>query len=112
MSMVAVIQSERSTVSIWFWNSRPRTMMGSEPRMISQPRRASGSVRETRPVSDFAHWPMMRTMSRQKKMTTAVSVPIWVMAVKRAPGSSPVPRNWPTMVMWALDDTGRNSVNP
>src|SRR6185437_6206164 len=35
-----------------------------------------------------------------------------MIAVKAAPGSSPVPSSSPTMRMWALEDTGRNSVSP
>jgi hypothetical protein len=51
-------------------------------------------------------------MSRQKKTTTAVSVPNWLTAVKAAPGSVPLGRNFPTMKRWALEEMGRNSVSP
>ena len=44
--------------------------------------------------------------------TTAASVPICVIAVNAAPGSSPDGRNVPTMRRWALEEMGRNSVSP
>ena len=80
--------------------------------MMSQPMRASGSLRGARPTSERNHWPMMRTMSRQKNTTTAASVPICVMAVNAAPGSSAAGRNMPRMRRCALDEIGRNSVSP
>ena len=111
-SMVAVIQRDRNWVSMKSCSSRPRMPIGSEPRMMNQPIRASGSLRSIRPVSESAQCLMMRTMSRQKKMITAVSVPSCVMAVNAAPGSPPPGRNSPTMRRCAEEDTGRNSVRP
>ena len=35
--------SVRNSSSIWFLNARPRTAIGMVPRMMYQPRRASGS---------------------------------------------------------------------
>ena len=66
MSMVAVIHSDRNSVSIQSSSSRPRTAIGIEPTMISQPMRASGSECGIRPVTAAHHRPMMRVMSRQK----------------------------------------------
>jgi hypothetical protein len=54
---------------------------------------------------------MIVTMSRQKYTTTAASVPIWMMAVKNAPGSSPGSMSSPTMRTCAEDEIGRNSVS-
>jgi hypothetical protein len=51
-------------------------------------------------------------MSRRKKMITASSVPICVIAVNVAPGSCADGRNSPAIRRWALDEIGRNSVNP
>src|SRR5690606_16986485 len=45
-------------------------------------------------------------------MRTAVSVPIWVIAVNAAPGSAPPGRSSPTMRRCALEEIGRNSVSP
>ncbi len=86
--------------------------MGIEPTMMSHPMRASGSLRGTRPASERNQRPMMRTMSRQKKTTTAASVPICVIAVKAAPGSCAAGMRAPTIRRWALEETGRNSVSP
>ncbi len=86
-SMVATIQSERNVVSISSWKRMPSTTIGIEPTMMSQPMRASGSLRGTRPKSDPNQCDTMRTMSRQKNTTTAVSVPSCVIAVNAAPGS-------------------------
>ncbi len=88
ISMTATSHSERKTVSIWSWNSSPSTTIGMLPMMISQPIRASGSLRGTLPNSERNHCATMRTMSRQKNTTTAASVPICVIAVNAAPGSS------------------------
>ena len=54
---------------------------------------------------------MIRTRSRQKKITTASIVPSWMTAVKSAPGSSQ-PTKAGTMRRWAVLETGRNSVSP
>jgi hypothetical protein len=86
-SIVATIQRERSVVSISSWKRMPSTTIGTEPTMMSHPMRASGSLRGTLPVNDPNQCETMRTMSRQKKTTTAVSVPSWVIAVNAAPGS-------------------------
>jgi len=112
MSVTATIQSERKVVSIAFWNARPRTTIGTLPRMTSQPIRASGSLRGTLPDSDWTQRETIRAMSRQKYSSTAASVPSWMIAVKRAPGSPPVPSSSPTMRMCALEEMGRNSVSP
>src|SRR5690625_270554 len=45
-------------------------------------------------------------------MSTASSVPIWVMAVKAAPGSAAPGKNSPTMRRCAEEEIGRNSVRP
>ena len=47
MSTVAVIRRSRNALSIWSCSSRPSTTIGSEPMMISQPSRASGSRRQS-----------------------------------------------------------------
>ncbi len=44
MSMIATIQSDRSVVSIWSWNSSPSRTIGMLPMMMSQPSRTSGSL--------------------------------------------------------------------
>src|SRR5690625_2760600 len=44
-------------------------------------------------------------------MTTASSVPIWLTAVKAAPGSGQLKKAANTR-RWALEETGRNSVSP
>ena len=69
------------------WNSSPRTTIGMLPTMISQPIRASGSPFR-RPASEPSQATMIRAMSWRKYRRTAASVPIWVIAVNAAPGSS------------------------
>jgi len=54
----------------------------------------------------------MRRMSWRKYSSTAVSVPIWVIAVKAAPGSPPEGSSGPRIRRWALEEIGRNSVSP
>ncbi|CAM5443470.1 hypothetical protein SANTM175S_10763 [Streptomyces antimycoticus] len=44
-------------------------------------------------------------------MSTASSVPIWVIAVNAGPGSFQ-PANAAVSRRWALEEIGRNSVNP
>ncbi len=109
-SMVATIHRLRSSSRMRSWNAYPSAPIGSEPTMMSQPIRASGSPRGTLPTSDRAQARMIRAMSRAKNRTTAASVPSWVTAVKEAPGSFPV--SSPTTRRCALEEMGRNSVRP
>ena len=53
-SMAAVIHRFRKVVSIASWNSRPSTTIGTEPMITSQPIRASGLSRGTRPAREPA----------------------------------------------------------
>ncbi len=94
------------------WNRNPSTAIGIVPMMMSQPIRASGSLRGTLPPSDRNHALMTLTIVPQKYTRTAVSVPICVMAVKVAPGSSAEGRNSPMIRRCALEEIGRNSVSP
>jgi hypothetical protein len=55
---------------------------------------------------------MIRAISFLKKIRTASSVPICIIAVNFAPGSSDIPENSPKIRMCALDEIGRNSVRP
>jgi hypothetical protein len=54
----------------------------------------------------------MRQISLLKYKITASSVPIWIIAVKVAPGSLDSGLNSPATLMWALEDIGKNSVRP
>ncbi len=65
-SIATVTHRLRKVVVMASSKNRPSTTMGSEPMITSQPMRASGSLRSTRPVSDPIHAVMMRTMSCQK----------------------------------------------
>ena len=56
--------------------------------MISQPIRASGSLRSAGSRSARSQVPMIRPIFLRKYRRTAHSVPIWVIAVNAAPGSS------------------------
>jgi hypothetical protein len=112
MRTIATSQRLRNVLRMTLWKTKPSTPIGIVPMMMSQPIRASGSLRGTLPTSDCAHRPMMRPIVRRKYSSTAVSVPIWVMAVKVAPGSVADGRNSPTMRRCALEEMGRNSVSP
>ena len=79
--------------------------------MMYQPMRASILERRSRLTRLRAQVRTMRTMSRQKKTITASSVPIWVTAVKAAPGSCQ-PSSCESTRMCALEEIGRNSVKP
>ena len=74
--------------------------IGKLPTIISQPIRASDFSVEL-VVGRFVIWrnqaEIICLISLRKKIKTANSVPIWVIAVKRAPGSSAVPKRAPAM---------------
>ena len=61
-----MIRRSRRFVSICFWKSRPRMMIGMLPTMISQPMRASGSLRSFRLNRDRTQATTIRAMSRAK----------------------------------------------
>ena len=65
-SIATVSHRLRKIVSIESWNSSPSTTMGTEPMITSQPIRASGLSRGTRPVSDPTQLRMISQMSRRK----------------------------------------------
>ena len=117
-STVTVIHRLRSVVSIMSLNSRPLIRIGSVPRMMYQPSRASlfpAPMRERQSVPSCPNRQRnqavrMLMMSLRKYSNTASSVPSWMMAVNAAPGSDPNIRS-PRMRIWALDETGRYSVN-
>ncbi len=58
-----------------------------------------------------SHTPVIRRMSRQKKISTASMVPSWMTAVNAAPGSCQ-PASFGTMSRCAELEIGRNSVSP
>ena len=55
---------------------------------------------------------IIETISFRKKIRTASSVPICVIAVKAAPGSLALGKNSPTILKCALEEIGKNSVRP
>ncbi len=79
--------------------------------MMYQPIRASRWPRYSGLTSDLSHIDAIRQMSLRKKIRTASSVPIWITAVKAAPGSSH-PKNSGKIRRCALLEIGRNSVRP
>ncbi len=65
-SIATVSHRLRKMVSIESWNSSPSTTIGTEPMITSQPIRASGLSRGTRPVRDPTQLRMISQMSRRK----------------------------------------------
>src|SRR5699024_5798219 len=112
INIVATSHNDLNLVSIDSSNSRPSTPMGMDPMMISQPIRTSGSECGTLPTSARHHWAMIRVISAQKYSSTASSVPIWVMAVNTAYGTSAPGKKHPTTRKCAEDEMGKNSVRP
>ena len=111
----AISQRERRSFSITSLPKYPRITIGIVPKIMSQPMRARGLSSAAISFRRMACWNQARTiaaMSLRKKISTANSVPICVIAVKRAPGSFAPSKNSPTIRMWALDEIGKNSVRP
>jgi hypothetical protein len=111
ISVVPMIQRLRKSSSMTSLSRMPRITIGSEPRMMNQPIRASRWPRYSGFTSDLAHTDPIRQMSLRKKMSTASSVPIWMTAVNAAPGS-PQPNISGRIRRCALLEIGRNSVSP
>ena len=112
---VAMSQSDRNFVVMASWPRYPRTAIGKLPIIINQPIRASvasSMCRSFLKITFRNQAEMIRAISFLKKIRTAISVPICIIAVNFAPGSSDIPENSPKMRTWALDEIGRNSVRP
>ena len=112
MSAEPTSSSVRNSSSIGFLKASPRTAIGIVPRMMYQPRRASGSCGARSRASARAQ--PRRGDAPQvaaEVESTAASVPSWTTAVKAAPGSSQ-PKKAGMMRRWAVLETGRNSVSP
>lgn len=114
--MIAIKVSERKFSLIKSWSKNPKKNMGIEPIIISQPILFSDFSMTLksflRKIEKLNQLFIIETISFRKKIRTASSVPICVIAVKAAPGSLALGKNSPTILKCALEEIGKNSVRP
>ena len=89
ISVVPISHRSRPPVSIWSWNAKPRIPIGIVATIRYQPIRTSGCDRSDGSRSARSHFVAIDHSSWRKKISTAASVPSWVIAVNAAPGILP-----------------------